>query len=592
MRIGRPADKRETNRPFPHHSRLGILDGEFMNTQQAAQSLPAKPKSRITEQQFLDRFREKNGDKYTFSPYVGYRQPITLTCPDHGDCITTPFDALRSYAGCKQCGEQKRIQPRISFDEFVKRAIKIHGDKYVYHQDSFVSPKIKMRITCPDHGDFEAKPRSILTGYGCRKCGYEKVKLMNTVTTQNFILKAQAIHGDRYDYSQTKYIKAHDKVAIGCAVHGLFYVDAYAHLNGYGCRQCGIEKRAKGAIIDQESIISRFRAIHGDLYDYSKTKYAGAHTEISIICKRHGEFSQLAAGHTKGHGCPKCSHIISNGEQSLAEFVGSRVDIITNTRAIITPYELDIYIPSKSIAIEYNGINWHSEKFNDDSMKHQKKHLLCKDNWIRLIQIWEDDWKNKRNLVESMIDAALGNFNKTIYARNTVLTPISGSDAKVFFEQNHLNGFRTAQQHIALKHHDEIVMAASFSKPSVFIKNKHEDMEIVRMASLQGCRIVGGLSKILSTLTFNSLLTYADALWYDGQGYKAVGFEQQGLTEPGYAYVHPQKLDRKHRFSCTKQKIEKMLENYDATLSEKDNMALNNYYRLYDAGHYRFVLHR
>jgi len=539
---------------------------------------------------FVEKSRDKFGDKFDYSKtnYSKYNCPVLIGCPAHGDVSVIPWSHLQSLNGCKQCGEEIRIKPRTSFDDFKKKAIAKHGEKYQYIEGSFSKMSALMTIICDIHGEFKQKPNSHLN-YGCRSCGYDIVAKVNTVTHANFIIKAQAVHGETYDYCESNYTKAHNKVTIKCLIHGEFIQDAYAHLSGHGCPICGINQRAESAKIPAEDVIQRFIEKHGDKYNYSKVDYVKMQGKVVIICREHGEFEQTPIAHLKGNGCSSCSHIISSAEIELTNFVSQYVEVIKNTKSIIAPYELDCFVPSKNLAIEFNGLVWHSTKFNSEKLYHQRKHLLCRNKGIRLIQVWEDDWTNKRILIEGMILSALGINKDVIYARKTEYREVESKDAREFFNTNHLNGFIPSSKYLGLFHNNILVQSVSISKPRAFMKNQQADIEITRSASLLGTRVIGGLSKLLSKVEAQTISTFADALWYDGSGYKACGFQAKGLSDVGYFYVKSPFNERHHRFKFAKHTLGNQLSIYDERLSELENMSNNGYYRIYDAGHYRFT---
>lgn len=120
--------------------------------------------------------------------------------------------------------------------------------------------------------------------------------------TQLFIEKARAVHGDRYDYSKTVYVRARGKVTITCKEHGDFEQVAHSHLAGNGCAKCGGRHQYSTA----EWIIEA-KKTHGDRYNYSKTVYIRARDRVIITCKEHGDFEQRATNHLTGDGCSKCS---------------------------------------------------------------------------------------------------------------------------------------------------------------------------------------------------------------------------------------------------------------------------------------------
>lgn len=126
---------------------------------------------------------------------------------------------------------------------------------------------------------------------------------MKKLTTEQFIEKSKMKHGDRYDYCKTNYISARSPVNIICQEHGVFTQNANDHMNGYGCPHCG------GTVkLTSGTVVEKFKAVHGDKYDYSGVVYKNAKSKVSIICRQHGEFKQIAHSHMNGHGCPECRH--------------------------------------------------------------------------------------------------------------------------------------------------------------------------------------------------------------------------------------------------------------------------------------------
>lgn len=136
------------------------------------------------------------------------------------------------------------------------------------------------------------------------------------LTTEEFIAKARIKHGDKFDYSKVKYINNHTKVCIVCPIHGDFWQMPMSHLVGKGCEQCRHIGVSRQFLKSQEYIISKFRLIHGNRYDYSKVDYLNHKTKVCIICPIHGEFWQRPNNHIDGQGCPHCARdIISNANR-------------------------------------------------------------------------------------------------------------------------------------------------------------------------------------------------------------------------------------------------------------------------------------
>ncbi len=142
---------------------------------------------------------------------------------------------------------------------------------------------------------------------------------MKGLTKENFIEKAQKIHGNKYDYSKVDYIDNKTKVCIICPKHGEFWQRPDNHLHGAGCYKCGRNIMGKKQTKNTEMFITEAKKIHGDKYDYSKTKYISCFEKVCIICPEHGEFWQRPANHLQGQGCPRCIKLVYNTESFITE---------------------------------------------------------------------------------------------------------------------------------------------------------------------------------------------------------------------------------------------------------------------------------
>lgn len=123
---------------------------------------------------------------------------------------------------------------------------------------------------------------------------------MRRLTTEEFISRAKNIHGDTYDYSQTEYKSAHEKIKIICKEHGMFEQSANKHYCGQGCPKCVGKNR------NTKEFIAECVKIHGNKYDYSLVNFTKNSDKIHVICKKHGKFDIIAGKHIVGSGCPSC----------------------------------------------------------------------------------------------------------------------------------------------------------------------------------------------------------------------------------------------------------------------------------------------
>ena len=255
---------------------------------------------KLTKEDFIAKAKAIHGDKYDYSKvdYINSATKVTITCPVHGDFKQTPGDHVNCKSGCPKCHFLKlSIMKRLTKEQFIEKAKRVHGDKYDYSKVVYVNSETKVTITCPVHGDFEQVANCHLQGNGCYKC----TNLYRT--TEQFIEKAKAIHGDKYDYRKVDYINSTTKVTITCPVHGEFEQTPSDHLRSSGCYKCGVVSRT----FSKDKFIEKAREVHGDKYDYSKVDYINSGTKVTITCPVHGDFEQVANNHLRGVTCYRCS---------------------------------------------------------------------------------------------------------------------------------------------------------------------------------------------------------------------------------------------------------------------------------------------
>jgi hypothetical protein len=247
-------------------------------------------------------------------------------------------------------------------------------------------------------------------------------------------------------------------------------------------------------------------------------------------------------------------------------------------------FEVDCFIPSKNVAIEYCGEYWHSD-LHKDKKYHQDKFMWCQKQGILLITIFAHEWKFKRLIIESIIKSKLGMSTK-IFGRKTKVVDVSTNAARKFHETNHINGYVNSNINRGLMHNNELVMVLSISKSRFDRSSSHE---IIRMSSKLNHSIIGGLSKLLKYSPFDTLMTYADLRFGDGNAYEKAGFNKLTPTPPNYWYFKKNtgtKLESRMKFQ--KHKLSNILPIFDHGFSEYTNMFNNGYLRIYDCGSNKF----
>lgn len=211
------------------------------------QGLKAMSNPSLTTPDFIERAKEKHGDKFDYSKaiYVSAIIKIEIICFKHGSFWQRPSNHTQGY-GCPRCRLEKISQANGSnLVEFTQKAKGIHGDKYDYSRVNYQNATIKVEIVCPVHGSFWQAPFNHLGGRGCSICSLERVARDFTWTTDDFITRARSIHGNKYDYSKVDYQKATIKIEIVCPVHGSFWQLPHSHTSGNGCPVCRSSKGEK-----------------------------------------------------------------------------------------------------------------------------------------------------------------------------------------------------------------------------------------------------------------------------------------------------------------------------------------------------------
>lgn len=196
---------------------------------------------------------------------------------------------------------------KLTTEDFIEKAIKVHGDTYIYDKAAYVNNKVKVFIFCKEHGYFEQTPQHHLRGIGCKKCSIIALTNSKSLTLTEFINKANSIHNNKYVYTKTIYTTGKDKVIITCPIHGEFEQRATNHLQGNGCPECKKSNVIGAPRLSNVDFMSKAALIHNAKYNYSKTTYAHSHQKLVITCPIHGDFEQTPSDHLSGKSCSSCA---------------------------------------------------------------------------------------------------------------------------------------------------------------------------------------------------------------------------------------------------------------------------------------------
>lgn len=304
------------------------------------------------------------------------------------------------------------------------------------------------------------------------------------------------------------------------------------------------------------------------------------------------EWESPVLNRVNGSGCPRCAHRVSAAEAEVRRFVESVLPLGTEVlgsdrKALGERLELDVYVPSLRLGIEFNGVYWHSTAAGKSKTYHRDKVVAGEAKGVRIVQVWEDDWRDKRDVVEDMLRVRLGVDNRPkLSARTLTHRAVTYAEAKEFLERTHVQGSVRGGAYDALIDANGVVQAIMVTT----VRGKEYRLE--RYATSTSVR--GGFGKLLKVLETRvhaagggDIVTFADREISNGDLYRAAGFTDDGELEPDYSYLVGG--TRRHKFGYRKARFKRdpdLL--YSDGLTEEELATLNGFPRIYDSGKLRF----
>lgn len=667
-------------------------------------------------EKFIERAREVHRDRYDYSKMnaTTLKEKTTVICPEHGEFITTMDSHINKKSGCPSCHKVKKY----TNDEWIATAKKIHGGKYDYTQTHYTKAKDMVDVICHvkdefgfEHGLFSIRAGNHIHGTGCPKCGGKY-----NMTQDEFLRKANKVHGNKYDYSKTVFDGVKNKVCIVCHEvdefgneHGEFVQNAGSHLCGSGCPKCN-----GGVKMTQEEFINKANSVHNNFYDYSNVVYETAKTKVEIICPVHGTFIQTPDQHLRGQGCPKCkssimetdimkllsdndfyyeyqSRVLNVGLQTVdfylpdfnviiecqgeQHFVPTRFSKSMSYRDARKMFdersELDknkfeiakenglkiiYYVDKKTFS--RNNINTFIDFYNDKTVFYSTKNILeylntlkngkvnnvlaLKDEFYRklcdeidggvvkndiftykkygiyfqtlesygkrklcdmqrnynkngraLIVVYEDEYYNNRKLVlektKHIVNKNYDNKEK-IYGRNCIVKEIDWGDANSFLSENHVQGAVQSTVYLGAFYKEELVGVMTF------LNEGNGKWNLTRYASENNyisCGVGGKLFKHF-TMNYNcsAVKTFADKRWTISEDnlYTKMGFVFDKTVPQTYFYIKSSETnhERIHKFRFRKNKLAKKY-GVLKEMTETEMARELGYDRIWDCGLIKYV---
>jgi hypothetical protein len=286
----------------------------------------------------------------------------------------------------------------------------------------------------------------------------------------------------------------------------------------------------------------------------------------------------------------------SNDEIEIENFLKeNNIEVQHCNKKELGGIELDLYIPNLRVAIEYNGLYWHSEKQGKNKDYHINKTKKCVEKNIHLIHIFSDEWNEKKEIIKGRIlNLVNKNINKKIFARKCEIINLTKEQKKDFLLKNHLQGNDKSSIMVGLKFEDKIVSVMTFGGLRNSLGNKKKEDNTYELYRFSSLNVIGGFSRLLKYFikeySPKKIITYADRNWSPDNKmcfYEKMGFNFIGETKPNYSYTKGYKK-REHRFNYRKDVLIKM--GFDKNKSETEIMFQNGYDRIWDTGTLKFEM--
>jgi len=265
----------------------------------------------------------------------------------------------------------------------------------------------------------------------------------------------------------------------------------------------------------------------------------------------------------------------------------ANLNYVFQNRQLISPYELDFLLPEYNLAIEANGLYWHSDMFIDQNY-HQMKYKLCREKGVKLLQFFEDELIEKTDIVKSIILANCNIYSKVVHGRKCLIKEISTNQKNEFLRNNHLMGEDRSTVKLGAFYDNELIAVMTFHTGNITVNSlrKTTTWELSRFCIRKFYKVYGIAGKLFSFFRKNYvnqgdiITTYASLRTGDGSVYKKLGFELVSKTQPGYFYTKG--FSRFNRFYAVSNRKNR-------NISERDDMLEQGFFRVFDAGNNKYV---
>jgi hypothetical protein len=517
----------------------------------------------------------KNGFILLSSEYLNYKSPLRCEC-SFGHVVNISYSNIVSGNGCDVC---RLLDKKPDFNT-VKHEFEVRGFSLL--QDYCDTVRDQIQCICPNGHKTTMCFDKLKHGSMCKVCYNESQKLKLEEVKKTFLEEGYVVEQDYY-------INSDEPIRCVCPKghHTSIRYNLFKSL-GNRCGICFKENQKLDIQYVREYLSTYGYILNQDYFD-------GVDKLTDCVCPNGHEISIRFSGFKRGKRCGKCHPSRSKPEIEVCSFVESLgVEVAPNDRVMIKPKELDVYVPSKNVAIEYCGFYWHCEKTGEKPKSyHYDKMISCAEAGIRLITIFEDEWVNRRDVVESRIKNALNMSERRIFARKCKVGELSFAAANDFLSKYHLQGKSNSNKRWGLFYEGELVQVITVGNLSRAHTGKGgKFLELKRFANLPNVSVVGGASKLFKVVKeyaiengYTHIKSYCDMRYanYAKPVYESLGFELSHFTRYTPHYVRGEERFRNQGLCKTEE--ERLTGKTEWELREEQG-----YDRIWDCGHRTYVL--
>lgn len=560
---------------------------------------------KIQPSEWMRRIKSAQGTSLTVE-HTGERSAVCFCTKHQVRFQASLYSLSKGHSGCTACEAEKyraakikkslqRIQDRLS-SEFSGKISLV---------SEYRGLKESALFSCSDHGTFKTKATYALSSkYICPKCA-DAAKGISQSYKSKVLFDTRVKKLTEFKFG--RYKGSSVKIPVLCLKHQRkfkIYPSRLTQRDTFvGCPECLSEYRQKLFTKTQQQVTNEIYKKHQGKIELVG-KYQGTrqrHTFNCLVCNSTWKTIPDSVVRTKNSGCPHCvaDVSVSEGEQELFDWVQWLFpDAQQSVRELYKPgspnaLEWDIYIPSKKFAIEYNGLYFHSYP-RKDKKYHWEKTSLSREIGVRLVHVYEDDWKYRPSVVKKTLKHLLGVSDRRYYARDFEVgckTSVSVGISR-FYNRNHLLGAPVRGITYGLLYGNTLYAAMTFSPVQSKRGERHTEgvYELTRFAT-KG-QVVGAASRLFSAFVKayapSQIVSYSDNDMFDGAMYLFLGFKR--VSEVKYDYTTVWGGRRKHKSYTRRENLAKLLGGrFDHTKSEMQNLVSNNVNVIFNSGRVKWL---